>query len=330
MLRIQPGSRVTVQLLDPEHALTLEDITGEVRDNDVLVLTVPNDAVSFDEAFEAVFYDPDSDVERRMSFLWLNDGDEIARETLVVTNDLVDPEYRVGVLAESVLENAPDGLSLTAQLQDNGEPVQTIPTEAITFNESYAAAWTPEAAGRYTFAWFDGATEIGSEVIEVFAADAVTVSLWDPPSIDDLAALMFARVTGEFGPLQTFTASSRPTATQARTQIAMAVDLIAPQVGFLLDTRFHRAARSIVVLTAAILTEPGYFPEDLGDYRSAVEEWRKERDTALAALKVAIGEAGSGEDIGPGDDGDSQHVVYGFPPVPAYARRDAYGDLPTW
>lgn len=328
MIRVQPGSRVTVQLLDPEHALSLEDISGEVRDNNVLVLTVPNDAVSYDEAFEAVFYDPDSDVGQRMSFVWLNDGEPIARETLVVTNDIADPEYRVGVLAKSDL-NAPDGLSLTAQLLDNGEPVQSIPTEAIVFDESWEASWTPEVAGRYTFAWFDGATEIGSEVIEVVAADAVTVIAWDPPSIDDLARRMFARVTGEFGGIPTFTTASRPTAEQARGQITDAVDLIAPQVGFLLDTRFHRAVRVIVVLQAAILTEPGYWPEDLGDYRSAVEEWRKERDTALAALKIAIGEAGSGEDIGPDDDGPG-HVVYAFPTVPAYARRDAYGDLPVW
>jgi hypothetical protein len=139
---------------------------------------------------------------------------------------------------------------------------------------TYQAQWRLPAAGP----WIDD-----DEIVL-----AITAASWTAPTIDDLAALMFARVTGEFGPLQTFTTTSRPTAEQAQVKIDMAMGLIAPQVGFTLDSRYHQAARAIVILQAALLTEPGYWPEDLKDYRSAQEEWRLERDAALKALLLAI------------------------------------------
>ncbi len=118
--------------------------------------------------------------------------------------------------------------------------------------------------------------------------DAESLVLWDAPTPDDLAALMFARVTGEFGAMQTFTATSRPTEEQALRKIVMAMGIITPQVGFDLAAKYHDTARAIVVLTAALLMEPGYWPEDLKDYGDATEEWRKERDAALEGLLAAI------------------------------------------
>lgn len=111
---------------------------------------------------------------------------------------------------------------------------------------------------------------------------------WDPPSVDALSALMFARVTGEFGPLEVWTDHSRPTRDQGQAKIDMAQGLIAAQLPAALGARYFASAQAIVILQAAILTEPGYWPEDLEDYRAAVEIWQKERDAALKGLLARI------------------------------------------
>lgn len=325
MIRSIPNELVTARLTDPEHALSLADLTVEIRDNDVLVLAVPNSAISFDEAFEAVFEAPDEDVGQRMSVVWLSEDVEVARETLLVTDVVEDPGYVVGVPAELYLENAPSGLSLTAQLLDNGELVQAIDEDAIVFDEAYVATWIPELAGRYTVVWFDGATEVGSEVIDV--GTGAIVQPWTPETIE-VAARMFARVMGETGPVHDFEIDGRPSRAQAQEAVAEAVSLLAPQVGFDLDVEFHATARTLAILLSAMLLEPSYWPEDIDTPRSAWEQWEKLYETGLAALLVAIGEAGSGDEVGPGDD--HAHVAYGFPPVPAYARRDDCGAFPVW
>lgn len=154
---------------------------------------------------------------------------------------------------------------------------------------TYQAQWKTATAGP----WIDDdeitlpASPAGPWVDE----DEILVGTiwgWDPPPVDDLSALIFARVTGEYGPLEVWTATTRPTRVQAQTKINMAMGLIGAQLPTVLDTRYHAAARALVILTAAILTEPGYWPEDLKDYRDAVEEWRKERDAALKGLLARI------------------------------------------
>lgn len=142
------------------------------------------------------------------------------------------------------------------------------------------------------------------------------VASWDPPPVDDLSALIFARVTGEFGPLEVWTDTTRPTRAQGQAKIVMAQGLIAGQLPADLAVRYHAGARAIVVLQAAILTEPGYWPEDLEDYRAAVEIWQKERDAALKGLLATIKR----------DDDAVAEIVDGAVTSAYVTRIDAYSD----
>ena len=56
----------------------------------------------------------------------------------------------------------------------------------------------------------------------IIPEDSPSLIPWDPPSVDALSALMFARVTGEFGPLKVWTDSTRPTRAQGQAKIDMA------------------------------------------------------------------------------------------------------------
>lgn len=143
------------------------------------------------------------------------------------------------------------------------------------------------------------------------------------PTTTDVASLMFARVAGEFGGMEDFTATSRPTKEQVAIKIGQAVSMVAVRVGFSLDVQFHEAARFLTVLYVALFTEAGFWPEDLKDYRSAQEVWQKLYDDGMETLLSAIAEAGAGGEVGPADD--RGHVAYFFPGVPRYARRDVYG-----
>lgn len=145
------------------------------------------------------------------------------------------------------------------------------------------------------------------------------------PTTADVASLMFARVAGEFGGMEDFTTTSRPTKEQVAIKIGQAVSMVAVRVGFALDAQFHEAARFLAVLYTATLLEPGFWPDDVKDYRSAWEEWKQLYDDGLAALLKGIEQVAAGEDVGPG--GAQEHVTYYFPRVPYYARRNAYGCL---
>ncbi|MCA1571705.1 MAG: hypothetical protein LC798_15605 [Chloroflexi bacterium] len=133
---------------------------------------------------------------------------------------------------------------------------------------------------------------------------------WPAPSVDDVASLMFARVTGEFGSAQTFSATTRPSTTQVGIKIRQAMSMVAPRVGFELDERLHESARFLVVLYTATLLEPGYWPEQLQGDMSAWDEWRALYTEGMTALLHAIEEIGEGGEAGPADD--SVPAVWGF------------------
>lgn len=210
------------------------------------------------------------------------------------------PEFKIGEDITATLSHYADGDVGTLEFRlvdlETGDPAVDWASTGIaqTTDALDGPPWVYEAtrsstgllAGVYQAQW--QLPTAGPWVDDDEITLSAVVYGWAPPDVSDLSALIFARVTGEFGALQEWTTTTRPTIAQAQTKIAMAMGLIGAQLPAELGARFHSAARAIVVLTAAILTEPGYWPEDLEDFRSAVEEWRKERDAALKGLLSAI------------------------------------------
>jgi hypothetical protein len=268
------------------------------------------------------------------------------------------PAFTIGEQITSTLSHYAD--SAVGDLEyrlvdlDTGDPATDWTTAGIvqTTETGDGPPWVYESStssgalptGLYQPQWRilpDGGPWIDDDEIIL----SVSTTSWDPPEPDDLAALMFARVTGEFGAAQNFTTTSRPTIAQAQTKIAMAMGLIAAQVGFDLDAKYHPAARAIVILQAALLTEPGYWPEDLKDYRSAQDEWRLERDAALKGLRAALLiEAAVGHDnvssgymtrIDGNSDDISAEDTHAFGTLDGAGRvgwrfANVHGDEPIW
>jgi phage gp36-like protein len=166
MIATTPGAVFTAELDAPPGL----DLTGRITDNGVTVQDIDATAISYDESYTLVATAPG--IEGRMSVLWLDGDEEIVGREVLKIEAVTAPVYRIAGQAGTVeLEGAPEGLTLTARLQDNGVTVQTIPAEDITYDEAYIAelVW-PETAGRYTVQWLQGATVVGTEVVDTTVA----------------------------------------------------------------------------------------------------------------------------------------------------------------
>jgi hypothetical protein len=214
------------------------------------------------------------------------------------------------------LTNAPAGLPITARLRDGDEILATPVTVAPITDadgdplDGYTATFDADALTLpVQLEWLQ---LLNGQQIRV-GLDILTGSVlasWEAPHIDELAALTFARVTGEYGQAQTFTAESRPTAEQATTKLAQAHSMVAMRVGFDLDEQFHEAARFLTVLYAALLLEPGYWPEDSQGDRNAWDEWKALYDEGIEALLEAI----TGGEVVPDDGALSMAPIWYFGP----------------
>jgi hypothetical protein len=137
------------------------------------------------------------------------------------------------------------------------------------------------------------------------------------PTPADVAALMFARVTGEYaGVIENFATDTRPTLAQVEWFITAATATVTPRLGFTLDERFYGSARFMTTLYTALLLEPGYWPEQQRPDKSAWEQWKLLYDEGMPTLITAIEEAGAGEEVGPDDD--RLVPIWAFPVAPIY------------
>ena len=116
------------------------------------------------------------------------------------------------------------------------------------------------------------------------------------PTLEQVGALMFARTRDSEGVEQgSFTADTRPTASQANAIIDMAVDAVRAVVGSVPeDSRCAQSAYMVAALGAARMIEKSLFPEQVNTPRSPYESYRVEYEEALTGLAGCLGVPVSG------------------------------------
>lgn len=115
------------------------------------------------------------------------------------------------------------------------------------------------------------------------------------PVADDVAALLRSRTKdGNGNELGTFTDATRPSLEAVEALIATAYGDVAAQTGANLSGRNAVAARSMIALRAAMLTELSYFPEQVRGDRSAYEQYARMYGEGMTALLEAVADAGEG------------------------------------
>lgn len=111
------------------------------------------------------------------------------------------------------------------------------------------------------------------------------------PSVDEVAAMLRARTVDRYGNEEgTFTATTRPTASEATQIIDSAYDLVNLRVGRIpdADDELIAQAKSVVLLLAARLIETVYYPEQAAQSQSAATLYGDMYEEAVRALEAAI------------------------------------------
>jgi hypothetical protein len=131
----------------------------------------------------------------------------------------------------------------------------------------------------------------------------VPTSDW-APTVADVGALVRSRTTerGVTGEAGTFTANTRPTASQVDELIEKAVGRVAEKVGADLPSVLWDAAGDVAALRAAMLVELSFFGDQISQGRSPYNELRAEFRDGLDALVSAKKDLGADAAAGTDDD----------------------------
>ena len=219
-------------------------------------------------------------------------------------------ETVAGSMFEAVAQGYDPGLlgTIGVRLED-GEGAIVIARRVTGIIESPPASGiytttllAPATAGTYTIVWDDGTAFISEQVDVAASAGGGPV-----PGVDDVAALLRARTKDTVGAEGTFTAATRPTATQVQELIDFVVGEVHGHVALELPEILHGQARRCIVLGVASLIELSYFPEQQNqagaDRTSAVayrEMYEKALERLAAARRSYSATASSGGGIGIG------------------------------
>lgn len=108
------------------------------------------------------------------------------------------------------------------------------------------------------------------------------------PTLAQLGAIMRARTKDDDGIEQgTFTANTRPTASEAEALIDQALDVLSTRLGAV-PRRLVGLARSLTALETAVYVELSYFPEETTQDQSAYERYREQFDGVFASYQAAL------------------------------------------
>jgi len=142
------------------------------------------------------------------------------------------------------------------------------------------------------------------------------------PDVASVGALLRARTRDTNGnEIGTFTEQTRPTGDQVLSLIRTAVGDLSSAVGSDLAETFHVAAQQLAVYRAAALIELSFYPEQVALGRSPYAQILALYNDALAALRLAIEDAGGEVPGDPG--GEAGGVPTPKAPEWAFPVRDA-------
>lgn len=108
------------------------------------------------------------------------------------------------------------------------------------------------------------------------------------PTVLDVANLLRARLTDQGGGSNaSFTPDTRPTDSQVQGLIDMASSEVLIGLPITVDTRLYPMTKAMTALSAAILVETSYFPEQVAQGASPVEVFQTRMLAGLAKLVAA-------------------------------------------
>lgn len=197
-----------------------------------------------------------------------------------------------GARTTATLEGAPAGRVITARLVDGDEILTTVVTVSPLLDSvgmalnAYTASFTAPPALPVVIEWLEGTAIVGSELVGLALTAASTAPPALRPTVAEVAILERSRtVTGGSGEEPTFTATTRPTATEVGQVIDQALEAILTQLPTTLGTEFYAQTRHMVALYAAILIEGSFFREQLDS--GSVDLYRDLLRTGMLSLTEA-------------------------------------------
>lgn len=155
----------------------------------------------------------------------------------------------------------------------------------------------PDDPGDYIVVWDDGTIpdpETYTETLKVYAGRPPELGADWAPTVADVGALLRARTRTDAGvELGTFTADTRPTATEAESYIDDAVNEVLLQVPSEIDipARLESAANRLASLRAAMAVELSYNP-DRTEEGSAYARLKELYDQGMVVFLAAMDTAG--------------------------------------
>lgn len=230
-------------------------------------------------------------------------------------HDIGDVVYPTAAFTDSVgTAFDPTELTFTVEAPDDTQLAYVWETDDELVREStgvFSAAVTLNQAGiwRYQFDSPQGREEGVFEVNpSLIGADGDLRELL--PDVDAVGALLHDRtVDDDSAEVGTFTANTRPTASDVRSLIAEAANDVAMAVGTkFTDAKQRRAARSLITLGASLLVELSFFRDQLRNDSEAYDRAKDLYDERTKRLIEAVAESGEG------GDGDSV-ATHGFLPT---------------
>jgi hypothetical protein len=204
----------------------------------------------------------------------------------------------------AILTGAPNALGVTLTCGIRELPSGTMVSAAVSTGivetdvgatSNYVATRTAPAvvsddSTQYEVVWLVSAVERATEDLHV--AGFVT-SEGLTPSVADVGVLIHSRTTDDVSnELGTFTADTRPTATEVEALIADGVRDVRRRVGPSLDTTEDEdmldSARRLAALRTAMYVEQAYFPSQIADGESSYQRLKEMWDEDIAALLATV------------------------------------------
>lgn len=222
-----------------------------------------------------------------------------------------------GATYTAVLNAEDEGLvgTLTVQLErGDGTTVVAATTAGIVEVEPmiYAAEGlvAPTDKGTYVVVW-DNAGERGAEelIVGYSSPEESQSDVTWAPTVGEVAALIRARTKIPGGvEVGTFTANTRPTASEVESLIGQAVEHVSAAIGGdPCNERLEGSAKASSAMLAAILVEQSYWPEQAEARGSSASRLESLFNARMKSLTAAVAEQCGGQ--GEGDEGGNSGAL---------------------